>query len=348
MAISHSVGQMVYPEDLLKQINDSYGGNYVLFNINVHNDSKLVSSGGAPVTDVPIKPREAGEITGKNIGSGAATSALVAATAVGGAKLAKQFSATPLSQLAGAALGGLSGGAAANAVGAGTAAYKQLVATIALHIPVDLGIKYRAEWREADTAMVAGAIQGADVLGGNVSDFFSYLTSGSKAGPQSAGLIDIMSGMAGNVALSNNPIGDVIGKMSGVAANPKKELLFKNMDFRSFTFTYDFNSRSPAETEAIHKIIKTFKYHMHPEFKSGTANFLYVYPSEFEIAYHLGAGTNQYLHKHTSCVLTDMDVKYNPHGQNVAHADGSPITIRIILSFKELAILTRDKIEEGY
>lgn len=353
MAISHSVSRMVYPVDLESYENgvNPYGSSYVQFNINVHQDSKLIQGGGASLaSDVPVNRNAGDSIVSKNITPLATLTAAGVAGAVAGTKIVQRVLPNPLGSLIGAGMGAAAGAGAAAIIGTGTAAYKQLKATIALHMPVDLSIKYKADWKDADTAMMAGVLQGASMAGTSVQEFAYNMFSGTKTTSQTQQSFgDLGAGMLGNAALTaGGPLADVLSKVSGVAANPKKELLFKNMDFRTFAFTYDFHSRSPSETQSIHEIIKTFKYHMHPEFKTGTANFLYIYPSEFEISYFLGSKQNEYIHKHTSCVLVDMDIKYTPHGQFVSHTDGSPVTIRVVLTFKELAILTKEKIEEGY
>jgi hypothetical protein len=61
-----------------------------------------------------------------------------------------------------------------------------------------------------------------------------------------------------------------------MAANPMKEQIFKNVNFRKFTFDYTFSPRDPGEAKAIKKIIKTFKLHMHPEYKDAN-NFIFIY-----------------------------------------------------------------------
>ena len=52
---------------------------------------------------------------------------------------------------------------------------------------------------------------------------------------------------------------------------------------------------------------------MHPEFKDAS-NFIYIYPSEFDIEYCFGEGQNQKIHRISSCVLTEMNVNYSPNG----------------------------------
>jgi len=85
---------------------------------------------------------------------------------------------------------------------------------------------------------------------------------------------------------------------------------------------------------------------MHPEFKDAN-NFLYIYPSEFDIFYYNNGQENMNVNRHTSCVLTDMVVNYSPNGQFTAFANGMPTQINLTLTFKELATLTKEKIQDN-
>jgi hypothetical protein len=89
---------------------------------------------------------------------------------------------------------------------------------------------------------------------------------------------------------------------------------------------------------------------MHPEFKDGDG-FLYIYPSEFDIVYYSGGSENKNVHRHTSCVLKEMNVNYTPQGQFNALKTGMPVQINVDMTFLELALATKDKIgmdpEEG-
>ena len=98
--------------------------------------------------------------------------------------------------------------------------------------------------------------------------------------------------------------------------------------------------------DIIMNIIEQFKYHMHPEFKD-TNNFIYVYPSEFDVFYYQGGKENLNLHRHTSCVLTEMNINYTPNGSFTAFANGMPTQINVTLAFRELALLSKEKIKDG-
>ena len=87
---------------------------------------------------------------------------------------------------------------------------------------------------------------------------------------------------------------------------------------------------------------------MHPEHKSA-GNFTYIYPSEFDITFYTAGGKeNTYVSKIATCILQSMRVNYTPDGQWATHENGAPVAVQISLSFKELTVLTKDKIDEGY
>jgi hypothetical protein len=90
---------------------------------------------------------------------------------------------------------------------------------------------------------------------------------------------------------------------------------------------------------------------MHPEFK-GAGEFLFIYPSEFDIIYYTSGSENQNIHKHTSCVLTEMSINYTPNGvfntfYESKTGGGMPTQINVNLTFRELQILNKELIKEG-
>ena len=147
-------------------------------------------------------------------------------------------------------------------------------------------------------------------------------------------------GVVQAAALQNVPGSEAIQAMAGVAPTPKKEQIFKNMDFRTFQYDYQFFPRSAEESANIRNIINTFRFHMHPDFKVDEG-FLYLYPGEFEIYYYIGDQENPFVHKHTSAVLKEVNVNYTPQGQFTSFDNGAPTQINMTLSFQELSILTK-------
>lgn len=209
---------------------------------------------------------------------------------------------------------------------------KRITDTITLNIPNNLTSRYSVSWDAEDM-----------MLGNAAADILNALTN--KNSSQSAGETGIAAGA--NLALSSLPGGSMAQAISGVAPNPKKEQLFKNVDFRTFNFEYQFAPRDADESKNVKRIIELFKLHMHPEFID-TSGFLFLYPSEFEIVYYQGDSENMNLPRHTSCVLIDLSVNYTPQSAFNTFDDGSSTLITINLTFKELAILTKSEILDGF
>jgi hypothetical protein len=333
----YDIKNYTYPIDLM---SSTYGGNYVVFYINVASDSKLLKGANAAPT-VELDQTE-GRDRGDLIASGLSGDQLIGANAavntvaglVGGSIAFKD------------AAGAVKGAVAANipTVGLGIAAQlapdasrsqKRLKTAIALHTPNQLSIRYGMQWSDEDTAMLSAAASG-------IEEIMKAVDSNGK----SSDVKGVGSAIIANLALSKGPNAGANSAALGLAANPKKEQVFKGVDFRTFSFDYQFFPRNVSEARNILEIIQQFKYHMHPEFKD-TNNFVYIYPSEFDIYYYAGTQENMNLHRHTSCVLTEMNVNYTPNGNFNTFENGMPTQINITLSFRELALLTKDKVKDG-
>jgi hypothetical protein len=212
---------------------------------------------------------------------------------------------------------------------------RRLKTAIALHIPNQLSIRYGVQWSEDDTSMLAMANAGG-------TEIMKAVTSMGKNSDVSG----VAQAVITNIALSKGPNASANSAALGLASNPKKEQVFKGVDFRTFSFEYQFFPRNSDEAKNVMRIIQEFKYHMHPEFKDAN-NFVYIYPSEFDIVYYANGKENKNLHRHTSCVLTEVNVNYTPNGLFTTFSDGQPTQINVTLAFRELALLTKDKIKDG-
>lgn len=329
------IGNYSYPNDLLSPIG-IYGGNYVIFYINIATDSKLVTRDKIETVE-DNTPRDRGDLIGMNLTSNQliASSAILGAGggALAGGVAVGKLKTTAASALAGGAIAGGATAVVTTQAPDAKRSQKRLKTAIALHTPNNLSINYGVEWSEADT-------KGLAMAGSLATEIMKALDSKSKDSDVTGSAV----GIATNIALSKAPQG--VGVATGLAANPKKEQVFKGVNFRTFSFDYKFFPRSSSESQNVMNIIKEFKLHMHPEFKDAN-NFVYVYPSEFDITYYSNGKENDKIHRHTSCVLTDMSVNYTPNGMFNTFADGMPTQIDITLSFRELGLLTKDKIKAG-
>lgn len=215
---------------------------------------------------------------------------------------------------------------------------------IQLYIPQSLSVKYGAQWQDTELGAIGGALT---QVGPGTTDLESFLQSaGGAAEAVGRGLIgasDIFKAIGLNV-----DIGGTVQALTKKVANPFKEQLFKTMNFRDFAFEWKFAPRNRNELENVLNIINTFKYHMH----SGrdASDFFLTYPSEFQIEFRYRGSENRFVNKISTCALTDMKVDYGAGGSFTTFKDvgGAPSEITMQLAFKELELMTKDRIEQGY
>lgn len=352
----YSVEGYSYPENLMGHMAE-YGSNYVLFYINVNEASKMLENPTADLTvDIDTSERVKKGLAGKENSTASVVAIQTATGAIQGAGAGGALAGALADKLGKGALTGALVGAAVQGGGAGaiaanasgfSRAQKRLKTAIALHVPNQLSIRYGANWSDEETfgmQAAQGGIEIAAALAKSAGALASKDTAAAGAYANSAA--KGISAIAASVALTKGPSAGAMSTMSGLAANPMKEQIFKGIDFRTFSVDYSFSPRNAAESRSVLNIIAAFKYHMHPEYKDAN-NFLFLYPSEFDIVYYHNGAENMNIHRHTSCVLTEMQVNYTPNGNFTTFAGGMPTQINITMSFKELTILTKELITQG-
>jgi hypothetical protein len=132
---------------------------------------------------------------------------------------------------------------------------------------------------------------------------------------------------------------------NGEAKNPNKEALFKEMSERSFSFDFTFVPKSEEETEAVHQIIRIFRYNAAPKLQSRR---YFDSPGEFEIKFFSGGRENPYMPKLRRLVCTSVDHKYGGSEVFRAFDDGAPAEVKMSLSFMEVEQLHKEHISYGF
>ncbi len=144
--------------------------------------------------------------------------------------------------------------------------------------------------------------------------------------------------------------GGFFNRSTGMSVNPNMELAFKSVPFRSFAFDYKFAPKNKKELDSVHKIIQLFRYHMSPALLGQTAYF--ASPSQFILTYMYREKNNNYIPKIAKCVLEDITVDYSPGEKFTTlkpdDIGASPQVITVNLQFKEMSIITKQSIAEGF
>jgi len=160
-----------------------------------------------------------------------------------------------------------------------------------------------------------------------------------------------LSGAAIGVLGSNVRPASVIARSTGQILNNNLELLFQGVNLRSFPYSITFSPRSPTEAETVKQIIKHLKMSMAPkagEFNGTAAGIFIKSPDVFMLKYLKDGADHPFLNSFKMCALTGMTVSYTNAGTYTTYDDGTPVNIRMNLTFKELnPIYHEDYATEG-
>jgi len=150
-------------------------------------------------------------------------------------------------------------------------------------------------------------------------------------------------------------LGDIdgaISKVTATAQNNFSEAIFQKINAREFSYTFKLIARNMNEAQDINKIIKFFKFHMHPELDMANAGRYFRVPSEFEIHYAYNDQKNNYLHELSRCVCKSVDVEYGSGDfQTFRQFDeegAAPVDVSLTLGFTETTILTKQQIADNF
>jgi len=160
-----------------------------------------------------------------------------------------------------------------------------------------------------------------------------------------------LSGVALNAFGSNVRPQSVIARSTGQILNNNLELLFQGVNLRSFPYSITFSPRSSTEAETVKQIIKHLKMSMAPkagEFNGTAAGIFIKSPDVFMLKYLKDGADHPFLNSFKLCALTGMTVNYTNAGTYTTYEDGTPVNIRMNLTFKELnPIYHEDYATEG-
>jgi hypothetical protein len=213
-------------------------------------------------------------------------------------------------------------------------------------MPPNITVNYESKWADGEVGIVAQtgyeAIKGfmdrgwagaSETVKGTLDNLDHVLRQGA------IGMLDAVA--PGAKTLFAIERGRVI--------TPKMEMMFEGIGRRNFSYVFTFIPKSAKEANAVHNIVRNFKYHMAANYAGGGqfAQREMEIPSMFEIQYMYKAKENENLNKIGTCVLTKMDVEYGGD-KYVSHEGGVPQTTKLTLNFTELETITKDHIAEGF
>ena len=234
-------------------------------------------------------------------------------------------------------------GGSSNSIQLSRGATTRISTMIALYMPASISVSYNSRFGEQEIGALAGAAAGAlDAFAGRGDADGSTALKGVLdelgKGTETALLKVVDTAAPGATAL--------VALEKGAVRTPKMELMFEGIGRREFSYEFTFIPKSEEEAATIKEIVMQFKFHMASNYTDGTFREMEI-PSFFNIRYMYKNGTNEHLNKISTCALESMDVSYGAD-RFVAYEGGVPQTTKISLKFKEMEIITKDQIAQGF
>lgn len=228
---------------------------------------------------------------------------------------------------------------------------RRITDSVSLYLPPNVEETTSAKYEEAATG-IAGFLVSAfgkkELAGMDAAQLTRKLGGGLEGIAKdmtfrAIGLAGELVGAEGVEALAKKAFGE--------ASNPYMEVLFDQMQLRTFTYNFQFAPRNEDEAFMVQSIIQLFRFHMAPELRPNVNRYVGL-PSQFDIHYMFlskdgVASENNYYNKIATCVLQDCKVNYTPNGVK-SFEDGGPTQTTMTLTFKEIELLTKDKIAQGF
>lgn len=239
------------------------------------------------------------------------------------------------------------GGRAAEAFST-TRSTRRIKESIALYMPAPMVFTHNNVYEDVSLTSVMGQ---AGRLGTGVAQ-------GLAAGIAGFALDSARRARQGNNAvgnLSNASTGGLLGTafaIAGYPISPRIEVLFSNTLQRQFNFEFLLAPRNVEESKAMENIIRAFRFHSAPEIESidvGISIPSFIPPAEFDITFYQGGRENLSIPRINTCALERIEVDYAPtSGAWATFSNGFPVAARLSLSFRELEIVHKRRVVQGF
>lgn len=229
-------------------------------------------------------------------------------------------------------------------------ARKRTTDSIALYMPDTLQFDYQQGY--TDISMSEGLLGLGLAAGTSLSDMVKKDLSRGELEKELGNKSALFATQFGAAKIFGQQGRVLAAGVTGVVQNPMLELLYTSPSFRTFQFDFKFYPRDRREGYEVVKIINRLRFHQAPEILKGTGGFFMVPPSEFDIKFFYNGKENPNIHKISTCVMTGLQVNFSPDGFATYEIPGEltpdfggtgmPVSIQMVLTFKETEILTKE------
>ena len=222
---------------------------------------------------------------------------------------------------------------------------KRLSQAIALYMPAQLSVGHTANYGEqemgAAVAAMSSTLRTLSNSNGNMGDVAKTLAAKAADGAK-----DNLTNMAlGMLDATIAPGAKAAFEISqGRAMQNRTEMAFEGIGRREFSFEFKMLPNSEKEANMIERIVTAFRFHAMPEVEgSDLSGRTMITPSTFDIEYF----PNTHLHRISTSVLQSVTVNFGGDRPQFFD-DDHPVETQLSLGFKELEIITKERVEAGF
>lgn len=218
---------------------------------------------------------------------------------------------------------------------------RRIAESIAIHMPTPVIFNSSHLYEEISLTAIAGQA-------GKIAASAAGALAGGVAGRSLATALNTASGAGRIYDATRGVIGKVAGLM-GYPINPRVEVLFTTTPQRQFAFEILMAPKSENESKTMKSIIETLRFHSSPEISSALG-FLPVFipPAQFDITFYSKGEENTNIPRINTCVMDRIEVDYAPTGVYSTFRNGHPVAARLSMGFREVEILHKARVAQGF
>ena len=236
---------------------------------------------------------------------------------------------------------------------------------VALYIPGDaLNTSYKSDYETTSLGLVGGNAEAAIAAytpgeeGGGakgIATFLKSLTAGMKSEGSAVAMLKF--GEASNKAITG--MKQIMEKKVGAVLNPYLVAAYKGpTDMRTHDFTFQMLPQDINESKACMRIATAFKSAMLPSHGGGnnatSPSMLFGYPDEFTIDFFVNGqimpeSDSNPMYRIGRSVLTGCELDFATESVALFFDKTQyPVSISMKLTFMEIEVMTREKVEKGF
>lgn len=214
---------------------------------------------------------------------------------------------------------------------------RRISQSIALFMPNTMVYNTQHAYEDISLTALVGTV--------GVGGLTGLLSMGGRIGQIGSKFLGSLSGGIGAGA-------SAVAKLTQTPINPKVEVVYATTPQRQFIFEFLLVPRNEAESATIWNIVKTLRFHSAPELSQGAGpipgGLNFYPPAEFDIAFYNMGRENTAIPRINTCVLERIEVDHAPTGMYATHSNGFPVATRLSLAFREIEILHKLRVLQGY